>query len=87
MELFESTCPECQSSKIRQKSTLKSFLAAFAIFLILAAAMYISVAARQDHLRIIFAIALIFSIGSIFTAGMSVAFGKNKCRECGHSWR
>ncbi len=85
--LHELKCPECQGLKIRRRSTFSSFSLTLGVFFVIALLLYLGLGAELFRLRVFIVLTAIFSFGAVLAAGMSVLFGRNRCKECGHRWR
>lgn len=86
------SCPRCISGKVRRRQSVKSVAAwfgAFALLFVLAvgASSTYGAASKPGALLVVLLFMLfVVGIGALM-APFSLAFGKNKCKDCGHKWR
>lgn len=81
------TCPECGGSRVRRKSTLRSFGLSVALFVLLVLLMGYVVPEDWFHVRVFVSLGALFSFGAMVAAGFSALIGRNRCMDCGHRWR
>jgi len=86
------SCPRCISGNIRRRQTAKSvavWFGAFALLFVLvvgASGSYGAASKPSPLLLILFFMLFVVGIGAVM-APFSLAFGKNRCKDCGHKWR
>jgi hypothetical protein len=80
-------CPNCQSNRLRTRSTYKSILAIIGLFVVMIMLAWVS---HRNHWDILFGLLYISSpivFCAIIASGFSAIFGINKCLDCKHIWR
>ena len=86
------SCPNCFSGNIRRRQSVKSvavWFGAFALLFVLAlgaSGSYSAASKSSPVLVILFFLLFVVGIG-VLIAPFSLAFGKNRCKDCGHKWR
>ena len=86
------SCPRCVSGNIKRRQSAKSvgvWFGAVALLFVLAlgASGSYSGASKPGPLLVILLFMLfVVGIGAVM-APFSLAFGKNRCKDCGHKWR
>jgi asparagine N-glycosylation enzyme membrane subunit Stt3 len=86
------SCPQCASGNVKRRQSAKSvavWFGAVALLFVLAlgASGSYSGASKPGPLLVILLFMLcVVGIGAVM-APFSLAFGKNKCKDCGHKWR
>ena len=88
----DPSCPQCISGNVRRRQTVKSvavWFGAFALLFVLvagASGSYSGASKPNPLLLILFFMLFVVGIGAVM-APFSLAFGKNRCKDCGHKWR
>ena len=86
------SCPQCVSGNVRRHQTAKSvavWFGALALLFVLvvgASTSYSGASKSNPLLAILFFMLFVVGIGAVM-APFSLAFGKHRCKDCGHKWR
>ena len=83
----KNKCPNCESKRLRKKSTYNTFLIFIALFIAMIIFAWISIRYHWDVLFMLTYISSPFVFGSIILSGFSATFGKSICLDCKHRWR
>lgn len=87
---MDVSCPQCISGNVRRRQTAKSvavwYGVLFVLVVLIAGTPYSGASAGGPLLLVLFFMLLIVGIGALM-APFSLAFGKNRCKDCGHKWR
>ena len=83
-------CPQCISGNVRCRQTVKSvavwFGAVALLVVLIAGTPYAGPSSSSPLLLVLFFMLFVAGIGAVM-APFSLAFGKNRCKDCGHKWR
>ena len=87
-----SSCPQCISGNVKRRQTVKSvavwFGAVAALFVLVVGASGSYSGASKPGLLLVILLFMLFVVGiGALMAPFSLAFGKNRCKDCGHKWR
>lgn len=91
-EVQDVSCPHCISGNVRRRQSAKSvvvWFGAVALLFVLAvgaSSSYSGASGSHPLLAILFFILFVVGIGAVM-APFSLAFGKHRCKDCGHKWR
>jgi len=91
-EVQDVSCPECISGNVRRHQSVKSvavWFGALALVFVLvvgASGSYSGASKSNPLLAILFFMLFVVGIGAVM-APFSLAFGKHRCKDCGHKWR
>ena len=91
-EAQDVSCPHCMSGNVRRHQSAKSvavWFGALAVLFLLAvgaSSSYSGGSKLNPLLAILFFMLFVVGIGALM-APFSLAFGKNRCKDCGHKWR
>jgi lipopolysaccharide export LptBFGC system permease protein LptF len=91
-EVQDLSCPQCISGNVRRHHSAKSvavWVGAVALLFVLvvgASSSYSGASKASPVLAILLFMLFVAGIGAIL-APFSLAFGKNRCKDCGHKWR
>jgi lipopolysaccharide export LptBFGC system permease protein LptF len=86
------SCPHCNSDNVRRHHSVKSvgaWFGALAVLFVLvvgASGSYSGAAGFNPLPAILLFMLVVASLGALM-APFSLAFGKHRCKECGHKWR
>jgi purine-cytosine permease-like protein len=86
------SCPSCISGNIRRHQSVKSvavWFGAVALLFVLvigASSSYSGASGSNPLLAILLFMLIVAVIGAVM-APFSLAFGKHRCKDCGHKWR
>lgn len=86
------SCPRCASGNIKRRQSAKSVgvwfgaLALLFVFALGASGSYSGASKPGPLLVILLFMLFVVGIGAVM-APFSLAFGKNRCKDCGHKWR
>ena len=86
------SCPHCNSGNVRRHQSAKSvgvWFGAVALLFVLAvgaSGSYSGAAGSNPLLAILLFMLVVVGIGALM-APFSLAFGKHRCKDCGHKWR
>lgn len=91
-EVQDVSCPHCISGNVRRHQSVKSvavWFGALALVFVLvvgASGSYSGASKSNPLLVILFFMLFVVGIGAVM-APFSLAFGKHRCKDCGHKWR
>ena len=86
------SCPHCNSDNVRRHESAKSvgvWFGALALLFVLvvgASGSYSGASGSNPLLAILLFMLVVVGIGALM-APFSLAFGKHRCKDCGHKWR
>ena len=89
---LKHSCPRCVSGNIRHRQSLRSvalWFGAVALLFMLAvgASTSYGAASKPGPLLVVLLFMLVIAALGTVMAPFSLAFGKNRCKDCGHKWR
>ena len=84
------SCPVCISGNVRRHESAKSmgvwFGALTLVVVLIAGTPYAGPSSGGALMLVLFFMLFVVGIGAVM-APFSLAFGKHRCKDCGHKWR